>query len=256
MKNIFNGFCTAFSMYSILPVPQVKWNDSTMKYAMCFFPLVGAVIGAFLFCLHALMKYFAVNVLLYSGVLTAIPVLISGGIHLDGFIDTCDAKFSRQSLERKLEILKDPHIGAFGAISCCCYFLLYFSVCGQLYNNNEYILILCLGFLLSRTWSGLSVVTFPLAKNTGLVYLFAERADKKTVRIVFVFILAAVIIAMLLIHVLIGAAAVLITAVWFLIYKRMCKKEFGGITGDLAGFFLVIAEFLILLVAVIGGCLC
>lgn len=240
-------------MYSIIPVPSVKWNENTMKYAMCFFPFVGVVIGIFVYLFNYMMRIMRVNVLLYSSIMTLTPILISGCIHLDGFIDTCDARYSRQNTERKLEILKDPHVGAFGIISCCCYLLVSFGIYGQFYDIDKNILILCLGFVLSRTLSAMSIVTFKLAKNTGLAYIFAGNADKKAVRSVLCLLMAAIIIVMLIINFKTSLILLLTVSVWFFIYKQICMREFGGITGDLAGFFLTIAEFLVLVSSVVGG---
>ena len=60
------------------------------------------------------------------------PVIITGGIHLDGFVDTMDAINSYQPIERKLEILKDSHIGAFALISCVTYFIISFGLWSEI----------------------------------------------------------------------------------------------------------------------------
>ena len=82
----------AISMYSKIPMPNVEWSEDRMRYVMCFFPLVGIVQGAAL----GLWLHFALDVLNLSvgaAALTgaAIPLLVTGGIHMDGFLDTMDA---------------------------------------------------------------------------------------------------------------------------------------------------------------------
>ena len=89
--NIIKSICVAFSMYSKIPMPRVEWNEKNMKYAMCFFPLVGAVIGGLMLLVRFLCGRFGFNTSVYAVVMTALPVLVSGGIHTDGFIDTVDA---------------------------------------------------------------------------------------------------------------------------------------------------------------------
>lgn len=122
---IIKSFFIAFSMYSKIPMPQFQWKDEDMRYALCFFPWVGAVIGA----LWYLWKWFVTGSrwepLCYTVVGTAIPILITGGFHVDGFLDTCDALHSYQPRERKLEILKDSHIGAFAVIMLALYGLIF-----------------------------------------------------------------------------------------------------------------------------------
>ena len=96
-----------------------------MRYALCFFPWVGAVIGALWYLWKWFCDRFAVGTLCYAAVGTAIPILITGGFHVDGFLDTCDALHSYQPRERKLEILKDSHIGAFAVIMLALYGLIF-----------------------------------------------------------------------------------------------------------------------------------
>ena len=109
---IIKSFFIAFSMYSKIPMPQFEWKDEDMRYALCFFPWVGAVIGVLWYLWKWICVRFGVGTLCYTVVGTAIPILITGGFHVDGFLDTCDALHSYQPRERKLEILKDSHIGA------------------------------------------------------------------------------------------------------------------------------------------------
>lgn len=253
MKKLFKGCVTAFSMYSTIPMPQLEWDKDSMKYALCFFPFVGAVNGILIVLWNLLAVSLGFNVLLYSAGMVLIPLLISGAIHLDGFIDTSDARYSRRELEKKLEILKDPHVGAFGVIMCVCYLIAHLGLAGQFYENTKYIYIVALGFMLSRAMSGLSIVSFKTAKNSGLAYIFSTGADKKSVKIVMYIYVTLILATMVWINAIVGLSVAVISVSWFWIYKTMCYKEFGGLTGDLAGFFLQILELLILATAMIGG---
>ena len=144
-----------------------------------------------------ILQYLAAAVLLgltdcgaafFSAVMTLIPVLVTGGIHLDGFADTTDALASWGSKEKKLEILKDPHTGAFAVIGLCCWFhtyiyFLWSEVPGSGTSRNALAAVSCM-YVLSRALSGISVVTFPAAKNSGLLRTFQDSAHKTRVRIV------------------------------------------------------------------------
>ena len=114
--------------------------------------------------------------------LILIPVFITGGIHLDGFLDTQDALSSWQTKERRLEILKDSHAGAFAIISCTVYFLMYIGVYSCLSVRSME--VIAYSFMLSRTLSGLSVVTFPQARKKGMVADFSESASTRITRMV------------------------------------------------------------------------
>lgn len=252
VKNIINGLVTALSMYSIVPMPQLEWNKNTMKYAMCFFPVVGLIIGAIVYGFTIMSNHFNLNPLLFSSVLVLIPVIISGAIHLDGLIDTGDAIYSRLDKERKLEILKDPHVGAFGVILCAGYFLLSFGVAGQFYENSKLLPILCLGYTLSRGYSALSIVSFKTAKNSGLAYVFSDNASKKTVKVTSVLYISLSLALMMIFNLVVGIIVLVLSVLWFLVFKTFCYKKFGGLTGDLAGYLLCTMEFIILVIATFG----
>ena len=113
----------AISMYSKIPVPMVDWNEKNMKYAMCFFPVVGVITGLLQAGAgYLILQYTSFGKLFFAAVMTLIPVLVTGGIHLDGYADTIDALSSYGDREKKLQILKDPHTGAFAVIGLCVYF--------------------------------------------------------------------------------------------------------------------------------------
>lgn len=246
MKPIFGGLAAAFSMYSILPMPQLGWTQDTMKYAMCFFPLVGVLIGAAAWLWIWACGSASFGAVLFAAVLTALPPVLSGGIHLDGLIDTGDALGSHQSPARRLEILKDSHTGAFGVIFCALYLLLTFGFAAQFFTNARAPLMLCLGYILSRGYSSFAIVSLRLARDTGLAHAFADGADKKTVRAVSVLWIIAASAGMIFAWPAAGAAAALASFLWFLLFRRLCYGKFGGLTGDLAGFLLCINELLIL----------
>jgi len=184
--NLPGSMMIAFSMYSRIPVPQVQWTKERMKYAMCFFPLIGAVIG--------LMEYGAILLFRTMGfpfltqiLPVVIPVAVTGGIHMDGLLDVIDAKSSHGETEKKLEILKDPHTGAFAIIGCGIYFLLYLAFFMEM--RPVMIPAFCITFVITRALSGLSVVTFPMAKKSGLAAAFSDGAHKRVVGTVWFFIL-------------------------------------------------------------------
>ena len=168
----------AFAMFSALPVPQFAWNQKNMRYAMCAFPLIGVVIGG-LWCLCGALP---LPMPAKAAGFCLIPVWVTGGIHLDGYADTCDALSSYGDREKKLEILKDPRCGAFAVIRLCSYFAAYLALCACVDFTPRVGLCWTLALVLERALSGLAVASFPMAKNTGLAHTFATAADRTTVR--------------------------------------------------------------------------
>lgn len=238
---VIKSFFIAFSLYSSIPVPQFTWKEEDMKYALCFFPWVGAVIGALVYLWGRFCYHYAVGTLCYSLIGTAIPLIITGGFHVDGFMDTMDAFHSYQSRERKLEILKDSHIGAFSVIMLGTYALLYLGAFSEI-RDFKPLAVVGAGFALARVLSGIGVVTFPSAKKEGMLFLFASTSQKRIVISALVLQGMACIVFMLWQSCFYGIVAVFTEVAAFIYYYYRTRKELGGITGDTAGYFVVLCE--------------
>ncbi len=238
--SIINSFFIALSMYSRIPVPRVDWKKENMRYAMCFFPMIGVVIGAVMYLAGWLLDKTSVGGLFRGVVFTLIPIIITGGIHMDGFMDTMDALGSWGDREKKLEILKDSHAGAFAILGMGCYLMWSVAVWSEL--PAEVLRVCGVSFVLSRALSGFSVVTFPAARNSGLLKMFQDGAQKKVVRITMCLYVAAAVIMMAVMNARAMTGAVTGVMIAFLYYIVVSRKQFGGVTGDLAGFFLETAE--------------
>ena len=263
MKKMWNSFKIAFSMYSKIPMPQSDWTEENMSLAMCFFPWVGAVIGLVTWLVYRAGQWLAGsqktvpagaaggNSLFLIVLLVLIPVFITGGIHMDGFLDTQDALSSYQPMERRLEILKDSHAGAFAIISCSVYFFAYTGIYSLL--TEHAVKVIAMSFILSRTLSGLSVICFPQArkKGQGLVATFSESAKKRVNRRTLLAYLIVLSVIMVAAGGGPGAAAVITALLVFWYYHHMSISKFGGVTGDLAGYFLQICEILMALAVVV-----
>ena len=216
-----------------------------MAYVFCFFPWIGLVIGGLEYLWILLSQTLGLGALVFAAVSVLIPIAITGGIHLDGLCDTCDALGSHQSRERKLEILKDTHTGAFALIGLGSWLLLDTAFWAEVAPVPALLLIP----VLSRTLSGLCAVTMKNARGTGLLASISQASDLRCNRIVLALWLAAVTAGLILldgIPVLIGAA---LSLGWYL---YMSRKEFGGITGDLAGWFVQICELVCLVCLVLS----
>ena len=144
----------AFAMFSALPMPQFDWNEKNMRYALCAFPLVGVVCGV-LWCVCGVLPLPAAA---RAAGFCLVPVWVTGGIHLDGYVDTCDALSSYGDTAKKLEILKDPHCGAFAVIRLCSYFAAYFALCGCVAFTPRVGVLWTLALVGERALSGLSLI--------------------------------------------------------------------------------------------------
>ena len=251
MKNLWDCLVVAFSTYSAIPMPQVQWSQRNMRYAMCFFPLIGLIIGALLLGWAQLRNLVGIGPLLFGAVATVLPLLVTGGIHLDGFCDTCDALGSHQPREKKLEILKDSHAGAFAVISGVSYFVLYLGAAGEV--TEACLPVICLAFSVSRTFSALSVENFPNANPKGTAAAFGKNSLKRKVNAALAVYLILLTGGGVLLDPLLGVLLMAAAALCFAFYHHMAMKYFGGITGDLAGFYVCVSELAMILTVVIGN---
>lgn len=243
------SFWIILSTYSAIPVPQYEWDEKSLARSFCFLPVVGLLIGvaqgAWLwFCWFA-----GFNLLLRSAVAVVIPLLLTGGIHMDGFCDTMDALASRQSPERCLEIMKDSHAGAFSIVYCGVYLVLDLGLISETAGLPA---IFCLVFTLSRAISLLSVISRKNARGSGMLAQFQKSSQEVLVRRCAWCWIAVCAAVMDFCDVYVGTGALLgAVAAWFA-YHAMAEKRFGGITGDTSGFFVQILELAMLAGMVLG----
>lgn len=251
--HIIKSFCSAFLMYSKIPMPQVEWKEENRRFALCFFPLIGLVILGLILLWYKVCVMLQIGEILFAAVAVIVPVIVTGGIHLDGFCDVCDAKACCGTREKMLEVMSDSRVGAFAVINTALYFLLQFGVFSQV-KGFDIMLICGLGFVQSRAWSGFAAVTFKCAKSNGSLQNFSKTAYKKVTIIAEIMFLLITAIVMAKANLICGIWAFVGGAVSFVYYGVFAYRKFGGITGDLAGYFLQVCELCIMLFAVISYC--
>ena len=149
MSNLLKSMAITFAMYSKIPVRSFKWEKENMKYCLLFLPVVGIVEGIFLIVFSVFFYKLRINPTLVAAFLTVFPILYTGGIHMDGFLDTMDALGSNQDKQKKLAILKDSNSGAFAIIGGLVYILLYFAAM-LTFNSAMKIYILAISYMLIR----------------------------------------------------------------------------------------------------------
>ena len=248
---VIRSFVIAFSTYSRIPMPQVEWSDENRKYSMCFFPLIGAVIGLILWGWLYLCNALKIGFLLKGAVGAIIPLLVTGGIHMDGFMDTSDAIASWQTRERRLEILKDTHTGAFAVIGCTGYLLLSAAVYSEMSVQAAPMLMGV--FMISRSLSALALAFFESARPGGMMDGFARTAHRRIVSITAAVYAVLCVVLWTVCGKWIAVGCLAATAACFAYYRHMAYKNFGGVTGDLAGWFVQITELALAVVIVLGG---
>lgn len=229
-----NDFLTALGLLTIIPV---RYREPVTARAYAYFPLVGLIFGATLVAAQFLLRAIFPN-LVAAALLLALWVALSGALHLDGFADACDALFAATTRERRLEILRDVHLGTFGAVGLMLLLLVKFSVIA----STTSFVPLWLAPVLGR-WAMVFATTFPLARSSGMAVMFRAGLTR---RIVFS---ATMITA--LVCACFGARGVIALGVAFIValfLARLALNRLGGLTGDIYGMIGESVEVTVLLV--------
>ena len=249
---VLRSLAMAFSCFSRIPMPHVEWKPESMRYMMCFFPFIGIVIGLLLWLWCWIAGMLGCAAVLRATGIALIPVAVTGGIHLDGFADCIDAQASHAEPTRKREILKDPHSGAFAVIGTASYLLLYFALATEFVPGWQAIALLGLMHVLSRASSSIATLAFPTATHEGMLASFHVSADKRSslIFVIVLFCLGAG--AMLYIEPVIAGVMLAGDLVCLGGLYAFSRRQFGGMSGDLAGAFLQVTELVMLACLVIG----
>lgn len=249
---VLRSLVVAFACFSKIPMPQVEWREDSMRYAMCFFPWIGLVIGAVAWCWLEVCGLLSAGSLLWAAGVTLVPLAVTGGIHYDGFADVIDAQSSHAEAKRKREILKDPHTGAFAIIGIASYLVAYLALASELPKTPLAVALLCCMHWESRCLSGIATVSFPKSSGQGMLATFSGSADKRISVAVLVAEWGLGACAMVWLSPAAGASmavAGLLVLAWL---YRFAMKQFHGMSGDLAGFFLQVAELVMLACLVVA----
>lgn len=234
----------AFSLLTIVPVPG-GWLEASRppSRAMAAYPLVGAVIGLAL----ALARVWLEAILppLISAVLVLVAwAALTGGLHLDGWADCCDALPASVTRERRLEILKDPRLGSFGVVGLALLLLVKFTAIASLPPASA---ALVLAPTLGR-WAIVNVAAiFPLARADGMAA--TVRAGLSLRELAWAALTTALVC---------GAAgwsgliALVAATIAILTFGRWASARLGGVTGDVYGAACELIESIVLGVACLG----
>lgn len=241
----------AFSIYSRMPMPQTKWEDNGDGRILIYFPLVGALIGALMDLSIYVCGILKVPVTAAALIVISIPIIVTGGIHIDGFMDTADARHSFKSREEKIAIMSDPHVGAFGVIRLVLFMMVSLAAMIVILQqaNSSILIMMVFAMTFSRTLSGWTSVAWQGAKKDGMLRSVTGKDDdepksKKTVTLILLIEVLAVSLAMIVTDPVMGICVVTAGVVMSVIYRFIAYREFGGVTGDLAGWFLCMSELL------------
>lgn len=253
---VFRWLRAALSTYSKIPVPSYEMKDDDMNHCIMFLPILGVIIGAVMFGAIRLFTILRVPISAKALIATVVPLLITGGFHVDGFMDTVDALSSYGSKDKKLEIMKDPHTGAFAVTRFAAAGLIMLAALTILISiettkDTPVFIFACFVFVISRALSAVTSVAFKKAKQDGMLVDETGKDDTAVIAVVLVQLFAALsFMAYLdLRNTLIISGAFLL---FVLYYRHMTYKNFEGVTGDTAGYFVTAGEVFVLTVLAVA----
>ncbi len=240
MMKFWKGFLIDLQFFTAIPIRlELPMDQEHLKKAVQAFPLVGLMQGIiYSVVLYLCLEFTPFSHLASAFLLWLATILLTGGIHLDGWMDASDAFFSYQDQGKRLEIMKDPRTGAFGVLSIlillsCRFLFIYESIANV--ENVLYIMIALIPFL-SKNVMGVLLLTVRAAKNEGLGTLFQNAAKPQSLWPYPIYLVCLLIlISFLNKELFIIGLLILIAACCIFLFRRKAMNWFGGITGDVLG---------------------
>lgn len=247
MRRLGIGLLLTLQFFSIIPVKKelpLEKGHITSMYRLL--PVLGLIFGTITAAAAwALLNFTELSPLFAAFVVVVLGLFLTGGLHMDGVADVGDAYFSYQDREKRLEIMGDPRIGAFGAMALV---LLIFGKIVVVSEVLEGISVIAVAFVpvFSRIGLMLLFSKTASAKESGLAAFFQRRTDGGQVALAAAVCLAAAWGFLGYMEgwgLAFGLAAVLLVSLY--LYRKWCLGNFGGVTGDLFGAYIEGTELLL-----------
>jgi adenosylcobinamide-GDP ribazoletransferase len=240
------GFLAALHFLTTIPVASRRtFTDSELGASLAYYPLVGALVGALL-ALGAALWCWAFGAGIAAALTLVTWVLLTGGLHLDGFMDACDGLLSHRSSEERLRIMRDSHVGAWGMLGGVLALLVQFAALAQLFAQPDGRLwgALLLAPVLARWAMSAAVAAFPYGRAEGWGQTLHSQARRR--QVVLATLASVAIVA--IVQPLIGLVSWVVVLAAILLVARFALDRLPGLTGDVYGMIAVVSETVVLLV--------
>lgn len=240
IRNVVDGLFISLQFFTVVPLrKQLTLTPSRVRKALQLYPLIGLLLG----CVLATLAFYT-NLLELPDTMIALLIMtvaigFTGGLHIDGWMDTSDAFFSYRDRDKRLEIMDDPHIGAFGVMSLL--FLLgwrYVFILEMIQDVSLLTLMLIASLYFCNRLAMVYIFLFAKpAKSEGIAAFFKQSLQKRDLyfQLGSLFLIGGL-IALIHVQALIYVGILLLATIGLALYcKRFIIKQFGGITGDTLG---------------------
>ena len=239
MKKLFRAFLMCLSMFSVIPIPGSVWDEEARPLMTLFLPAVGLVRGGVWTLLAYLTRLLELPGLVGAAILCAYPFLVTGGIHMDGYLDVTDAVKSYRALEERRKILKDPNVGSFAVLAGILLVMTQFALLASAGEDAELFSLLLIPAV-SRTAAALAVTVLrPMAVSE---YSGAYRKGVKRSHTVILSALLAAELAAGFFFLGKSGFAGLAVILGYCHHIYRAFRSLDGMSGDVSGYALTFAE--------------
>jgi len=238
-----NAFLLALQFLTRIPIPfAVEPTPKNLGNSVLYYPLVGAIIGFFLFAAAHLLAN--VDTLLSAALILTLWVGLSGGLHLDGIADCVDGWIGGQgNVEKSLHIMKDPNAGPMGVTALVLLLLLKYAALTVLLNNNA-LSTLLIAPVIGRASVLFLMVSTNYIRANGLAETMTQNLScKKAITITLLAVALYILVG--------GIGSTTALLLFSIILRKVFITLFGGITGDMFGASVELHELMILLLVVL-----
>ena len=234
----------------IFVVRQSVWTEKSFGESVKFFPAVGAVLGVICALVVGVVNLFGLPT--FTGAVAfASLIILTGGIHCDGLMDSADGLFSGREREKILEIMKDSRAGAFGVVSMILVAALEVSTLTELARLSTWWLCAAIysAPIISRLMMVVTIGSFPYARSSGMGKAFADFTTRRTI----IFAAAETILLLLPLNFLsekiflTATSASLVALIMAWRFATFATKKIGGVTGDIYGAVTTLSELFALI---------
>ncbi|WP_059350965.1 adenosylcobinamide-GDP ribazoletransferase [Bacillus coahuilensis] len=240
MSHIWKGFLFSLQFLTIIPIKiDIDLHPTSIKRSVQLFPIIGILKGVLLFICMNFVGISDLSFITQAFFLWLVSIVITGGLHLDGWMDTSDAYFSYKDPLKRLEVMKDPRVGAFGVISLIMLlstkFIFIYEIIRMTSEASGWLIVI--PPFISYIALSLQLVTFPAAKKDGMANFFRQHVKPKDLYICWIYGLIVCIIGFVY-DIYLGFIVMLFVGfavVFYVWVKKKVVKWFNGITGDVLG---------------------
>jgi len=243
----FHPFFIAFGFLTRIPIKIGVVDSRAMRRSVAYYPIVGLFLGSLLagasYLNHATLSPNCLSVLL-----VAFLALMTGGLHLDGWADFFDGMGGGNDRERVLAIMRDSRIGSYGTVALTLLLLAKtFALIPLIENGNFAALVV---FPAIARWTAVPlVVCFPYARKEGLGTVFQGESRTTEIALATFFIVATLIFVSPSYTFPSFISLAFIVLLTVLLFGYWNLRRLGGLTGDIYGAAIELAELLLLLLA-------